>query len=168
MDKALSELKIQAKKLLKALHKGEDALEPYQPLMRKKEWSEKSDWQLKDCLNLVSMRLGFNQFQHAQIVLSGKLDDPEMTDFGAFWHHPGCDALVNHWFANYQEAKQALVDLNVGALFPYKKQYVIGQSEYLKRIGIEAKFSDAERDFVQCYGSPYWDELALLVIRNRS
>jgi hypothetical protein len=152
---ALNELKIRAKKRLKTEH-NKIASDEKKPL--------------KHHLNQMSVELGFSSWQHANHVLSGKIQNPEGDDFGAFFHSRSCDSLINQWFSNYEEARRELKKDNASYLLPYKHHFVVASVQYLVAIGIQDPRSSLlvqiNSDFVRGYGSDEWDQLALDVIRG--
>ncbi|TDF42386.1 hypothetical protein EYS14_06080 [Alteromonadaceae bacterium M269] len=154
MKLALNEIKIKAKIALK------------------KERVEESSKQLKHYLQEVSMSMGFNSWQHASELLSGKCKSPESADFGTFFHAPACDSLINHWFSSYSEAREIHLLRQESYLLPYKRHFVVAGSGYLTAIGLNQQvldeFPSMNLDFVQSYGTAEWDKLSLTIIRSRS
>ena len=172
MDKALQELKIKAKRLLKTSRTDDSALDGFQSIAKKQRWDLRLPLKLKDSQNLLALQCGFNHWQHAQQILSGAPATVASIDFGTFWHQPACDALINQWFADYDEASAAQQRLKDSYLLPFKTQFVVCGKEYLGLLGIAA--SDSEllagigNDLVNGYGTPTWDSLALRVIKHKS
>lgn len=180
MDKALKELKIRAKKLLKAYQQDSLVLQPFDNILRKQKWSTRQELKLKDCQNLLAIKCGFKGWQEAQQTLTGKastgknLSQDNAVDFSGFLHSSSCDVLLNHWFANYQEAKQMLATNPDKVLLPYKRQFVVVGSEYLHLIGLSQTtnatpdianlLGSIKRDLLKSYGSDEWDELAKQVV----
>lgn len=192
MDRALKELKIRAKKLLKAYNQDPQILDAFEKILRKQKWHSKHDpelyskqeLKLKDCQNLLAIKCGFKDWQEAQQTLCGKVVtgktntekavteqkqfDVNTGDFSGFWHSSSCDVLLNHWLASYEEAKQILLENPGKVLLPYKRQFVVVGTEYLHIIGLTDNsanlLSSIKRDLFKSYGSNEWDELAKQVL----
>jgi hypothetical protein len=156
---AIKELKIQAKKQLKLSRFEEET---------NGQIEKKS---LKHYLQLVSTIIGFESWQHANGILSKRVDSNQNNDFGAFFHHRSCNALVNEWFSDYREAVKSCYPRDDCYLLPYKKQFVVVRKDYLFAIGLVDKdfvlIDGIKRDWVAGYGSEPWDRLASLIIRRR-
>ncbi|WP_411991091.1 hypothetical protein [Agarivorans sp. DSG3-1] len=128
MLSAIEELKIRSKILLKQRHTADSPL----PALAK----GKSP-QLKHALLYVARQAGFNDWQHAQAVLSCEHSEPKQQDSGKFWYSNACMALLNHWCASYQEAL-ALQTKRGGVILPYKSQFVVADGVYLQALGLAA------------------------------
>jgi hypothetical protein len=120
-----------------------------------------SGLKLRDCLNHAARDVGFSNWEHGRRVLGGEaaLGD----DLGTFWYAPACAALLNAWFARYDEARIALAAAHGGCLLPYRRQFVVVQGEFLLELGLDPAdpaWADARRDLVQAYGSAAWLALA--------
>jgi len=171
MNLAISELKIQAKILLKTLKSGENLSTKMQRQIEMLNMNNSQDFKLKHCHYLVAKKYGFDNWQDAQQVLSGeKLTDTVMK-MGTLFHSSRCDALINLWFSQYEEAQLALsLDKTNRWLIPYKNQYIVVNNEFLKMLGIDKGFDEHWRnighDLVKGYNSDSWDKLALAVLKN--
>ena len=137
--RALTEVKILAKKHLKACQAGDAvALDKFAPLMNKQGLTLQ-DIQLKHCQSLLARELGFTDFNHCQRVLSGQAQIGE--DLGTLFHSRRCDSLLNHWFSGFDEAQAFLQQSPQMVLLPYKKQFfVVNGADYLDALGL--KLSD--------------------------
>lgn len=123
---------------------------------------------LTECQQQLAKKIGFNHWHHALEALSGK---NQIKDYGKLWHHPKCDALLNIWFANYEEAKDALTENPDKFLLPYKTQFVLVTGEYLSLIGInealQIKLRNEGGDLVSANNYRLWDEFALASIKQK-
>ncbi|MBC7957335.1 MAG: hypothetical protein H7Y33_15865 [Cytophagales bacterium] len=112
---------------------------------------------LRDCLNEVAREVGFLNWQHALRVLSGQAEPGD--DMGSFWHSRRCDGLLNHWFASYDRAREALAVGDHRVLLPYRRQFVVVDGNYLRELGLgidDEAWGRAGRDLVRAYGSAAW------------
>ena len=167
MFEALNELKIQAKKLLKGVRQNNPS-----SLTRITKFNRleivKDELKLKHCQQIVAREIGFNDWQHAQSILIGKVQSGDNTDMGTFWHKPACNALLNFWFSSYQEAQAHLLSAPNHYLFPYKRQFVVANVDYINALGLSeivASAGDNEiRDFVSAYPAEEWGKLAAKMI----
>jgi hypothetical protein len=103
--------------------------------------------QRKHCFAVVSRELGFSGYQHAQRVLSG---DEAESDFGTMLYPSRCGGL-NHWYANYQEARDLCSEIN-GYLLAYKRHFFIADRYFIENLGLDPADSDWEaigRDWVR-------------------
>ncbi|MDH1470399.1 hypothetical protein [Shewanella sp. GD03713] len=134
--RALTEVKILAKKHLKACQAGDAvALDKFAPLMNKQGLTLQ-DIQLKHCQSLLARELGFTDFNHCQRVLSGQAQIGE--DLGTLFHSRRCDSLLNHWFSGFDEAQAFLQQSPQMVLLPYKKQFfVVNGADYLDALGLK-------------------------------
>ena len=72
MTSPIDELKIRARLLRNALAQFDaDALRRASNVAKQRRWSIPDAWTLTLCLNVVSVEAGFNQWDHARIVLGG-------------------------------------------------------------------------------------------------
>lgn len=139
---ALEELKVRARVRLNAARRAGD-----------------TDATLRHSLNEVAREAGFAHWEHARRVLSGAASAGE--DFGGFWHAPGCDALLNAWFADYASARAALRGGRY--LLPFRRQFVVVEAAYLRELGLapaDPAWAEVGSDLVAGYGSPAWEALA--------
>lgn len=134
--RALTEVKILAKKHLKACQTGDTvALDKLASLMNKHGLTLQ-DIQLKHCQSLLARELGFTDFNHCQRVLSGQAQIGE--DLGTLFHSRRCDTLLNHWFSGFDEAQAFLQQSPQMVLLPYKKQFfVVNGADYLDALGLK-------------------------------
>ncbi|MEL4390177.1 hypothetical protein ACE02U_16950 [Shewanella xiamenensis] len=165
--RALTEVKILAKKRLKACHAGDAmALDKFAPLMNKQGFTQQ-DIQLKHCQSLLARELGFTDFNHCQRVLSGQAHIGE--DLGTLFHSRRCDTLLNHWFSGFDEAQAFLQQSPQMVLLPYKKQFfVVNGPDYLDALGL--KLSDPACIYSTWVGNetvPAYEAFALSLIRHK-
>jgi|GEM_PF-4226683 len=172
MELALNEIKIQAKKLFKALKVDSALQNTLQPSLQKLALDNVEDLKLKHCLKLVAQQLGFVNWQEAQDILSGDTTPREVSNMGTYFYPAGCGAFINEWFSDYQQAKLVLAKQPSSKwLLPYKHQFVIVGADYINVFKLDQKlmhlWSEIEHDMVSSYGTPMWDQLSCAVIKTR-
>ncbi|MBU3020537.1 hypothetical protein [Aestuariibacter sp. A3R04] len=122
---------------------------------------------LTQAKHLIARQVGFASWQDASQILKGSSMSPNCT----LWHHHACDAHMNHWFAEYVEAKRFIRSDPALVLFPYKHQFVVGDEHYIYSLGLsnysELIYQQCQRDLVCSYRSTSWDELAAYCIRQK-
>jgi hypothetical protein len=161
----LAEIKIRARLRLNALHADDPAVLRYaRSISRRRRWplpSTVDQWKLQHALNLVATEAGFHDWHAARTVLSGKLKPG--GDFGGFWHSRNCEGLLNHWFADYTDAKAHQSHHAVSWLFPFQKQFVVGDAYYVRALLLDPDselWQRAQFDLVGSYGSEAWHRLS--------
>jgi hypothetical protein len=140
---ALAELKVRARLRLNAARRAGTG----------------DDRKLRHCLNEAAQAAGFAHWEHARHVLAGEAAPGE--DMGAFWHAPGCDALLNQWFADAATARAALRPGRY--LLPFRRQFVVVEGPYLRELGLDPAdpaWGAIAGDLVAGYGTAAWRELA--------
>lgn len=172
MELALNEVKIQAKKLLKALKVDSDIQRAMQRPLNKLALTSLDELKLKHCLTIVSQQLGFENWHHTQCVLSGRNKSSEPLNMGTFFYPKGSGAFINEWFANYSEAKSTLTNKAKSKyLLPYKNQFIVVTKNYISLFKFDEKlmllWAEIKHDLVESYNSLAWDKLACDVIKNR-
>jgi hypothetical protein len=60
------------------------------------------------------------------------------------WYQPNLDVFLNRWFANYEEARQAL-ESGGGFLLPYRKHFFVCEADVIQALGLEPEDLDWER-----------------------
>lgn len=143
MNTLITELKTRARLRLNGIRREADG--------------DAADLRLRDCLNAVAREIGFAHWQHARSVLGGQA--ARNDDMGTFWHTRRCDGFLNHWFAHYERAREALAVSEHRVLVPYRKQFIVVDGNYLKELGLsidDEAWTSAKRDLVQAYGSEAW------------
>ncbi|MFV0594438.1 hypothetical protein [Shewanella sp.] len=165
--RALTEVKILAKKHLKACQAGDIvALDKLASLMNKQDLTQQ-DIQLKHCQSLLARELGFTDFNHCQRVLSGQALIGE--DLGTLFHNRRCDTLLNHWFSCFDEALAFLEQAPRMVLLPYKKQFfAVNGPDYLDALGLI--LNDPDCIYCTWVGSeavPAYEAFALSLIRHK-
>jgi hypothetical protein len=128
---------------------------------------------LKHCLTIISHQLGFDNWHHAQAVLSGSDKNVQDLDMGTFFYPSGADAFINEWFVNYQQAKNLLSDKSKEKwLLPYKKQFIVVKKDYISAFNVNKSlmplWSDINHNMVDSYKSTMWDKIACEIIKNRA
>ena len=69
-----------------------------------------------------------------------------MTDPNSdkLWYQPDLDVFLNRWFANYEEARQAL-ESGGGFLLPYRKHFFVCEADVIQALGLEPEDPDWEK-----------------------
>lgn len=128
------ELKIRAKRLLKAVREGDpDAAKRLRrsPALRSEQPPPSADEvQHKHCLSVIATEHGFDHWRHAQAVLGGDLCP---DGYGKLLGTPHMGGFLNEWFASYDEALAHLRQRG-GYLLPYAKQFVIVTGDYVRDV----------------------------------
>lgn len=155
MNALLVELKTRARLSLNTLRRAERELQPGQAssLIQPSATPRR----LRDCLAQAARGAGFSHWAHARRVLGGLAGRGD--DMGSFWHAPSCGALLNHWFADYSQARAFLDQAQGRVLLPYRNQFVVVGPEYLTEIQVSANLPHwraAGCDLVASYGSQAW------------
>ena len=120
----VNELKAKASLLVKASRSDNSTVaEPANKRLEKKSQFPQESWKLKDALRVIAKEYGFESWS-------------ELKDFAEnpFENHMSGGQL-NHWFKQYDEAKQFLEE-NEGYLLPYKKDYFISNRHFIEAVGI--------------------------------
>lgn len=172
MEYALQEVKTQAKKLLKALKSEPSLVTAMQIPLKKINIASPELLKLKHCLVLVSMELGFKDWHEAQQLLSGSKPELTIINMGSFFYPRGCGGFINEWFADYAQAKNALINSATSKwLLPYKNQFIVVEQEYIAMFKLDeallSSWAKIEHDMVASYNSVAWDKITCAVIRNR-
>lgn len=173
MELALNEVKTQAKKLLKAIRMDSGLLLTVEPQVKKLALPLPAEIKLKHCLAIVSQQLGFDNWHHAQEVLSGSKKNIAALDMGTLFYPKGADSFINEWFVNYQKAKNSLPEKTGEKwLLPYKNQFIVVRKDYILTFRLDKKlmplWADIEHNMVDSYNSVAWDKLTCRIIKNRS
>jgi hypothetical protein len=174
VNKALDELKIQAKILLKSINENQaDAILRLEK--QYKSYQQESVYQpkLKHCQQVVASESGFNDWQHAHKILSAREQSfDEQINMGKLWHNNRCNALLNHWFSRYQEALLLHKEKPNTYLFPYNNQFIVATQDYVNALGLheldQTLWHAVQNNLVASYASEPWDKIALVRLRNRA
>jgi len=165
---ALAELKTRARLRLRALKQGEaSSVDRTRSTLAAQRWPWPQAWQLRLCLNVAAAEAGFSHWEHARTVLGGQARPGD--DMGTFWHAPGCNHLLNEWFAGYAQARQALGGDASRYLLPYRHQFVVADDPYLRELGLAPSpllWAALAGDLVAGYGTRAWAQLCLLRLRS--
>ena len=155
--RALKELKIQARRLSKG-----------QTPTTKSETGQTEKPSHTAALQEVARYHGFRDWQHARQVLSGQ--SQRGNDQGKLWHSHAVMGFLNHWFADYDEARAALQLSESRYLLPYQCQYLVVEGAYLHALGFEdlSLWQCCQRDLVAAYGSEAWDQIYAVYLRSQS
>ncbi|PHQ71355.1 MAG: hypothetical protein COB93_03425 [Sneathiella sp.] len=156
-QKSLGELKIRSKILVKSANGGDPDAQAMLRLSLKSE----PPYQHKDGLQFIAQKAGFRDWRHAAHVLSGEAEIGE--DMGTLWYDRKCGGLLNIWCRNYEEARGEFEGHPDAYLLPYKTQFVIGDEDFMRALGLLAQGRpqrpSSARDLVSSYGSEAWDNL---------
>lgn len=154
--RSLAELKIRSRILLKAAAREK----PEAVKILRKSGKQEPPFQHKDALKAVARLAGYENWRHAHHVLGGSARVGD--DMGMLWYNHKCAALLNLWCRNYEEAQDQFGRREGYFLFPYKTQFVVANDDYIRALGFTADHLLAQvrnRNFVEIYGSPAWDDL---------
>ncbi|MDB6002332.1 MAG: hypothetical protein JWP52_4031 [Rhizobacter sp.] len=153
MNALITELKTRARLRLNAMRR----VNGNEPAVSEQAVRPSPNGRLRDCLNLVARESGFLNWEQARHVLGGAAVRGD--DMGTFWHTPRCNGLLNHWFAGYDQAREALAVSDHRVLIPYRRQFIVVDGNYLRELDLDpddAAWRLAERDLVGAYGSAAW------------
>ena len=162
MNAPVEELKTRARMLLKLLQSGfVPAQKRARVLGRLHNWDMPDEWQLRHCLNLVAVEIGFQNWEHARSSLGGAAN--ALHDSGDFWYGNELIAFTHPWFADYAEAKEHLSAQNQhesrSYLLPYRTQFFVAEAESIHAIGLSndsAIWQPIAYDLVSGYGTESW------------
>ncbi|MGJ7541609.1 hypothetical protein [Variovorax sp. LT1R16] len=123
---------------------------------------EQTDLRLRDCLHQVAREVGFAHWDQGRSVLGREAQVGD--DMGRLWHAPACNALLNQWFANYDEACSALAAHQGAVLLPYQRQFIVAGDPFIQALGLDPRdgaWAATGHDLVRAYGTDPWLRLAL-------
>lgn len=150
---SIKECKIRASLLLKALRSTDSdaALKAAKRFQRAPQFKELSfddiqqfDMKRKHALAVIALEKGFESWADLKCQL------PFIK--GGF---------LNHWFANYADAKDKQKSAG-GFLLPYQKQYIVCDQDYMKNLGFDTSDPDWEKigyDWAQPENQQAWKRL---------
>ena len=172
MEYALNEVKTQAKKLLKALKSEPTLFKSMQRPLKKMAISSLDELQLKHCLGLVAIELGFKDWHNAHQALSGAEQSLIAINRGTFFYPDSCGGFINEWFSDYSQAKKTLVKSAASKwLLTYKNQFIVVERDYVAVFKLDKDvmllWQEIKHDMAASYNSVAWDKIACAVIRNR-
>lgn len=158
IEALLTELKTRARLRLNALDNNDPAIVNYALwLCKKRRWLVPTEWKLQHAFNIVASEIGFRDWEQARHVLSGNANRGD--DMGGFWHSFRCELLLNHWFAHYDAAKEWQRDGNERWLFPYARQFVVVDRNYVTTLMLDPElpqWSEVDRDLFANYATEAW------------
>ncbi len=149
----IQEIKVRAEILQKRIEAGEPAAQQRlgilpelrnAPLDTMKEFA--ATIQRKHCLTVLARELGFSGYPHALRVLAGE----DEADFGTTLY-PGGHGMFNHWYANYEEARELRTEIQ-GYLLAYKRHFFIVDKHFIESLGLDPADPDWDamgRDWVK-------------------
>ncbi|HEX3770602.1 MAG TPA: hypothetical protein VHV30_07055 [Polyangiaceae bacterium] len=143
------ELKVRAELLQHALEVGEAAaieLLRVLPEFRKADAETRkaaaATMQRKHCLAVIARELGFTSFDHAQRVLEG---DTSEADVGNLLYMTP-RGILNSWFADYDEARDALAQTSTVSerryLLAYKRHFFVAERPFIVALGLDPDDAD--------------------------
>ncbi len=161
MNKALSELKIKAKRLLKMIKAGDEHANQRVKKTNPNLSKDTTEIKLNHCQHTIARELGFPDWYSLQSLLTGRSDK---VGYGSLFYTRNQTASLNKWFTNYDEAKEFL-DSNQ-LLYPYKNQFVVVEkSTFESVLGLpKGLISKVEGNLVASYPSKEWDEIAYFCV----
>jgi len=169
MELSVNEIKIQAKKLLKAMRSNHQLLSHY-TFFKKIGISHIDELQLKHTLAFMAFRLGFKSWQQASTTLTGHQQPSAPINMGTLFYPPAGHGLTNEWFADYQSALLVMNKTSGKWLFPYKNQFIVVGKDYLNAFDFNnetlSKFHPINNDMHASYNTQLWDEITCAVIKN--
>jgi hypothetical protein len=59
----------------------------------------------------------------------------DQPDEQTLWYHANLDVFLNHWFSNYEEARNAR-EREGGFLLPYKNHFFVCKAEVIQALGL--------------------------------
>lgn len=163
-DELLREIKIRARLRLNDLtNESPDVIFYARWISRRRRWAWPAKWKLNHALNIVCTELGFQDWEHARHVLGGQAKPTD--DMGGLWYDFRCQLLLNNWFASYAEARVFCKHGATRFLFPYARQVVVGDENFVRMLGLDPESSlwdETRRDLLASYGTPAWRTLCHL------
>ncbi|WP_428265887.1 hypothetical protein [Haliangium sp.] len=146
----LRELKVQAEILHKRIAAGEpESLERLRalPQLRRADAPALAAMtaaaRRKHCLAVVAREHGFSSWEHAHRVLDGDRDE---RDFGTLLY--ASSSMLNHWFADYAEARAFLDDVPLDGprryLLVYKRHFFVADRHFVALLGMDPDDPDWE------------------------
>lgn len=88
--------------------------------------------QRRDCLNAIAAELGFSNWHHLKIALTG---EGEAEEFGTLLY-PERAAHLNLWYKSYEDAAPVRQARN-GYLLAYKRQYLVVDRYFIESLGLD-------------------------------
>src|SRR5215831_2745215 len=71
------------------------------------------------------------------------------VDATSLWYQPNLDVFLNLWFADYEQARAALLDQG-GFLLPYRKHFFVCKAALISAIGLDPGDPDWEKIGYDC------------------
>lgn len=123
-----------------------------------------ADIQRKHALGTIAREIGFENWKHASDCFEGRLG----ATWGEFLYPKRCHVHWNIWFANYEEAKAVHADHD-GYLLPYKNQFMIVDTDYIRSLGFEKndhRWAAIARDWARPNNRRPIDDLAFQIAKS--
>lgn len=157
MNRSIEELKIRAKKLQHSAERQEPQALAFLKVHSRLEY----DIKRKTCLNAVARKIGFADWSHTKLVLSGMA--PSGHDMGKIWYQTNCSVYLNHWFADYKQAASYLADHPDLYLLSYQRQFVVVDQNVIKTLDLfdecDGFWRTIQNDLVAGYATDGWYQL---------
>ncbi len=138
MNDATTEVKLRARLLKRAIDRKEPRALERLASLRAVNRPQAGEVKHKHCLDLVAQEFGFANFSQAREVFAG---ETLASDFGTLLEVNASSGLLNHWFANYEEARE-FHEANGGYLLGYRRQSVVVKRPYIEALGLDPEDDD--------------------------
>lgn len=135
----LDELKTKASRLLKA-SRAHDVIALQR--LHQLELTRTNGWKLKDPLCVIAQEYGFETWVDLKTFIENPFEK-KMTS-----------RYLNHWFRNYEEAKE-FQSSQGGYLLPYKNQFFVCENHFIEDIGLDSR-------------DPSWQEIGFDWVKPKS
>ena len=93
---------------------------------------------LRDCLNIIATRVGFETWTQAKAAISGQAG---VLDYGKLLYPAPSGGHINRWYTSYQEAAEVQV-AEGGWLLAYKRQFLIVDRHFVESLGLDPEDPD--------------------------
>ena len=143
-----------------------DAFKELKIIARKRQ--QDTDLALTEVQQQLARQLGFKSWQHAKQQL--EKDQTPTDDWGTLFYNRHSGAFLNKWCRNREEADALFSESHNAYLLPYKTQFIVAESEYIKALTPDENdlslWNTLNRDATQ-KNAPEWQHLCASLIRQR-
>lgn len=164
--------RMQARQLIKQLRSdsSEDAATAAERFRRIRSFSSQTVQQilearaqvrLKHALAVVALEHGHASWLALKESAEALEPTPRVAEQGREMYERGLEALLNRWFASYEDARASLAEQG-GFLLPFDRQFFICEAEGIKALGLNPDDPDWERigfDWAQPRDPEAWQRL---------
>ncbi len=158
MNQLIDKLKTRANVRLKGILTGDRwTIARSLKTAKKKRLPVPHEWKIQDTLNIISIEVGFQHWEHARLVLSGEATVGD--DMGHFWYNLECEGIVSHWYATCSEAKSLLSLSPKKYLIPYGRQFIVVRGDFIEGLNVDSKSEHWEKlnnDLMSGYSNSSW------------